>query len=710
MDIDAGPSPEATPFLDLLADFKLNNKHITIDELTNIINNLDPSLQVFKVEGKYADDFRKLVLKELEERVELLFIEITDKIIDKKNPLVSQAIADWKKDTANIAHITKIGTFKINLNFEYKDKMLVSQKVKSVSITYGELLTKYNIFKNAIQTAFAQSSLIKSQSEFIKVFYKNAITTLNMRVSTARDLFDTAGVSAQCEAAHKIDWPSSDFPVPKRFTTTYPEDKTDWNKYCYICGFPINNKYGEPSQCEHILPVFQACTFNCLIQVSTDINAASALRKALYKLEYAGSHACCNILKSNNSFITIDPTQDTPIRINFKYIKELISLITKSKNQSASLECFKLLAELEESKISDFIDARAKEITEDYVTPLVERLNETLKLNKSNGEYATSGIISLFLLLNQFISFEPAIEQTIIGILAGGTMIEKFHKLFLSYATATFITDDLEPIISNLEHKGQSKDDENYLDIIGFIDVDNGVDASGNPYNPSYKELLDRLLAENTTTNNIILPRNLSKDYYKFLSIRDLMSHFTKFYINKIFLNTDNYNNFLLMTNVANYKKEKYPYNIASCTLEIKIKIFFSTLLKQFYPYNATQSSFSAKEKLSLLEFCKAYIGLEFVYIIIYFQHDFHKELQKRLRVEERVEFFSPEITNKINTCCAKYKEYYMEFVTYFFIYQSIHILYTSNFNSLTLDQADGTETETEKKKNNNRTFRRNIL
>ena len=703
MDIDAGPSPEATPFLDLLADFKLNNKHITIDELTNIINNLDPSLQVFKVEGKYADDFRKLVLKELEERVELLFIEITDKIIDKKNPLVSQAIADWKKDTANIAHITKIGTFKINLNFEYKDKMLVSQKVKSVSITYGELLTKYNIFKNAIQTAFAQSSLIKSQSEFIKVFYKNAITTLNMRVSTARDLFDTAGVSAQCEAAHKIDWPSTIIPVPKRFTTTYPEDKTDWNKYCYICGFPINNKYGEPSQCEHILPVFQACTFNCLIQVSTDINAASALRKALYKLEYAGSHACCNILKSNNSFITIDPTQDTPIRINFKYIKELISLITKSKNQSASLECFKLLAELEESKISDFIDARAKEIKDDYVTPLVEGLNETLKLNKSNGEYATSGIISLFLLLNQFISFEPAIEQTIIGILAGGTMIEKFHKLFLSYATATFITDDLEPIISNLEQKGQSKDDENYLDIIGFIDKD-GVDASGNPYNPrynpSYDELLKRLLEENYTTKNIILPRNIPRNTdYKFFSIKDLMSHLAKFYINKNFLNTNNYDDFVQMTKVASYMKEKYPYNIASCTLEIKIKIFFSTLLKQFYPYNATQSSFSAKEKLSLLEFCKAYIGLEFVYIIIYFQHDYHKKSQKVGLLGEQVEFFTDEVIAKINTCCANYKEYYMEFVTYFFIYQSIHILYTSNFNSLTLDQADGTETETEKKK-----------
>jgi hypothetical protein len=177
------------------------------------------------------------------------------------------------------------------------------------------------------------------------------------------------------------------------------------------------------------------------------------------------------------------------------------------------------------------------------------------------------------------------------------------------------------------------------------------------------------------------------------------MSHFTKFYINKNFLNTNNYDDFVQMTNVANYKKEKYPYNIAACTLEIKIKIFFSTLVKQFYPYDATQSSFSAKEKSSLLEFCKAYIGLEFVYIIIYYQDDFHKELQKRLRVEEQVEFFSPEITNKINTCCDNYKEYYMEFVTYFFIYQSIHILYTSNFNSLTLDQADGTETETEKKK-----------
>ena len=695
MEIDAVVPLEATPFHKLLEAFKLNNNGITIDELTNIIDNLDLSLKVFQVEKEYADDFRKLVLYELEERVKELFLKITTKIIDKNDPLVNQAIDEWKKDPTNTDHITKIGTFKIDVNFEYIDKMTQSQKLKPVSITYGELLTKYNIFKSAIQSAFAQSSLITSQSEFIQVFFNNAITTLGMRVSTARDLFDTAGVSAQCDAAHKIDWPSS-IPMPNRFTDTYPDAKKDWKKYCYICGLPINATYGSPSQCEHILPVFQACTFNCLIQVSTDINAASALRKALYKLEYAGSHACCNILKSNNSFIIIDPTKDPPIRINFKYISELISLIiSKSKNQSDSLECFKLLNGLilliGTLPKSDFINARVTEIAENYLTPLVTGLNMTLKRNESDQTYATSGIISLFLLLNQFISFEPAIEQTIIGILTGGTIIKKSNTLFVSYATATFLIKELQPIIADLEVKGQSKDNKNYLDFIGFID-----DV------PSYDELLERLLYLNVYANNFKSPpRSLSMDTdynYKFLSIKDLMSHLAIFYINKNFLNTNNYDDFVQMTNVANYKKEKYPNNIASNLLELKIKNFFSTLVKQFYPYNATQSSFSKREELSLLDFCKAYIGLEFVYIIIYFQHDFHKELQKRVLDENRVEFFTPEIIAKIQICCAKYKHYYMEFVTYFFIYQSIHILNSSNDKSLTLDLTDGAETIQEKK------------
>jgi hypothetical protein len=694
MDIDAGVPLEATPFHKLLDAFKLNNKGITIDELTNIIDKLDPSLQLFEVADDYAEDFRKLVLYELEERVKELFLKITTKIIDKKDPLVNQAIDEWKKDPTNTDHITKIGTFKIDVNFEYIDKMTQSHKLKPVSITYGELLTKYNIFKSAIQSAFAQSSLITSQSEFIQVFFNNAITTLGMRVSTARDLFDTAGVSAQCDAAHKIDWPSSDFPeVPNRFTPTYPEEKKDWKKYCYICGLPINATYGPPSQCEHILPVFQACTFNCLIQVSTDINAASPLRQALYKLEYAGSHACCNILKSNNSFIIIDPTKDPPVSINSKYIVQLITLIiTKSKNLSDSLECFKLLKGLPIStpkSTSDFITAQRNEIKDNYLEPLVTGLNMTLKRNESDQTYATSGIISLFLLLNQFISFEPAIEQTIIGILTGGTIIKKSNMLFVSYATATFLIKQLQPIITELEYKGKYVgDSKNYLDFIGFID-----DV------PSYNELLDRLLTENTATNNITLPRNLSKDSnYKFISIKDLMSHFTVFYINEIFLNINNYDDFSQMINPEHFIQQKYPNNIANNLLELKIKNFFTTLLKQFYPYDATQSSFSAKEKSSLLEFCKAYIGLEFVYIIIYYLHEFHKTLNTQLKVEEQVEFFTREITAKIQICCVKYKQYYMEFVTYFFIYQSIHILNSSNDKSLTLDLTDGAETIQEKK------------
>ena len=675
MEVDGSPPLNATPFHELLETFKLANKTITISELVSIINNLPANLKIFTVEAELVSDFKKLVIEELSKKVDMLFQKITRRIIDTATkpstttkPSIVKAIEEWEADPTNSQHFTKLGTFKINVNFEYIDKMLATQKKKSVTITYGELLTKYTVFKNAIQSAFAKSGLITTQSEFITNFFNDAVNTLNMRVSTARDFFDTAGVSAQCDAADNIDWPA-EYPTPKRFEEKYPTEKKNWRKYCYICGLAINTTY--PSQCEHILPVFEACTFNCLIQVSSDMNTASSLHKALYKLEYAGSHPCCNILKSNNSFITIDTTKDPPISINSKYILKLINLIiTRSQNPEDSLECFKLLGHI----LIPEAEVRKKDIEDNYLKDLVAYLNSTLKAN--DGTFATSGIIALFLTINQFIAFEPAIEQTIIGILTGGTIKKRSNILFHTHATNTFLTRDLEQVIMKLEFNSTNQVDvKNYLDIIGYIDE-----------TPSeYKELI-ATLSGITAYNR---PRGLAIDVdYEFETISDLMSHFEQFFININFLNTNNYDT-SEMINSDYYIPEKYPHTIRSNLLELKIKYFFATLLKQFYPYVAEQSSFSNSEKLSLLHFCKAYIGLEFVYIIIYYRSKVGFDINSADNSGEK---------SKLKKCQDNYKDYYIDFITKFFIYQSIHILSSAGDNSLTPDNADGPDTILQKK------------
>ena len=104
------------------------------------------------------------------------------------------------------------------------------------------------------------------------------------------------------------------------------------------------------------------------------------------------------------------------------------------------------------------------------------------------------------------------------------------------------------------------------------------------------------------------------------------------------------------MINSEYYMPGVYPNNINSNLLEIKIKNFFATLLKQFYPYDAEQSSFSKSEALSLLNFCKAYIGLEFVYIIIYYRSIVGFDINSADDSDEKL---------KLQNCQNKYKEYY---------------------------------------------------
>jgi hypothetical protein len=664
------PIASPTPFRNLLSEFAklIDSQGISIDMLIKSIDNLGEEYKTFKVEDKYLDDFIALVRDELSNRVNSLFKNITDKLI-AKNPQLAHV---FQLSNNSDKDFEKIGNFTIHLS--YYDKKTKTNKEKEVILTYGELLTKYNTFKNIIQSAFSNIELITSQREFTESFFNDAVSTINMHVSTSRDFFDTEGVSKQCDTAYSIKWPYSLIPViPERFSDSY--SYKEWINYCYICGKVINTNNG-PSQCEHILPVFQACTFNCLIQVSTDLVNATPERKALYKLEYAGSHPCCNILKSNNSFINIDPTKDPPISVNYSYIATLLNIIN-SKASDNNSNCYDLL-------IAD-ITAQVKVIDELYLKDLVAYLNSTLKAN--DGTFATSGIILLFLTINQFIAFQPAIEQTIISILSGG--VKKIKKImqFKLYSIDTFFDKELSKIMK-LAYDSKEVDTTNYLDFIGLVtNVDEYQDLL--KYIQNYVELAN-------PARKVVSAQN--PDFF-YTNIRDMMSHMKQFEFHKIFLNTDNFDKMEEMTNPSNYNKVSYPNAGANNLFQEKIKYFFKSLVYQFYGVKSgddeswfttiSDVQISKKEKDSLIEFCKAYIGLEFLYIIIY------KLSIIKIRLEQPFIY-------RLQNCYEKYKQCYITFINYFFIYQSFYILSTNDnitiANLFPIDSMDMNDKEDLKK------------
>ena len=639
------PIASPTPFRNLLSEFAklIDSQGISIDMLIKSIDNLSEEYKTFEVEANYLDDFIALVRDELSNRVNALFKNITDKLI-ANNPQLAQV---FQLSNNSDKDFEKIGNFTIHLS--YYDMKTKTNKEKEVILTYGELLTKYNTFKNIIQSAFSNIELITSQREFTESFFNDAVSTINMHVSTSRDFFDTEDVSKQCDTAYSINWP---YPlIPKRFSDSYSHK--EWRNYCYICGKVINTNNG-PSQCEHILPVFQACTFNCLIQVSTDLVNATPERKALYKLEYAGSHPCCNILKSNNSFINIDPTKDPPISVNYSYIHTLLNIIN-SKASDNNSNCYDLL-------IAN-IAAQVKVIDELYLKDLVAYLNSTLKAN--DGTFATSGIILLFLTINQFIAFQPAIEQTIIGILSGGVKKIKKMMQFKLYSIDTFLDKELSKIMK-LAYDSKEVDTTNYLNFIGLVTNED-----------EYKYLLEYVqrYVQLLTPARRFLDGSRNSDFF-YTNIRDMMSHIKPFEYHKKFLNTDNFNNMEEMTNPSNYKEVSYPNAGTNNLFQEKIKYFFKSLVYQFYGVKSgddeswfttiSDVQISKKEKDSLIEFCKAYIGLEFLYIIIY----------KLSIIEIKLE--QPFI-DRLQNCYEKYKQCYITFINYFFIYQSFYILSTND-------------------------------
>jgi len=609
----------------------INNAQIfnSVTELENWFTN--NNIAVYKFDpNKEVGNFNKYICSAFSTLLDITFLEITNKLITKVSGGGVQL---------TYAQLAAAGHFTIEVKFP--DTTTKSHKMRKYTVSYSDMLTKFNVFKQAIDKAFDTTDIYITQSDFMKKFFNETLSLLNMNIGEARKLFESIPATEQCEIANNIPWPGT--PTPNRFTTPF-----HWQRYCYICGNPITAAY--PAQCEHIIPLMQACAFNCLIQNSTNMTTASAESKQLFKLEYAGAHKCCNLLK-NISFITININKNPPITINTKAI---FKLLTEIRDRAAGPDDNRRLGCVNVPKFD--INKRVVDIITNYLQPIVDLLNAKLQA-PTGTSYSSSGLILLYIRINQFLAFQPSIEQTILSILTGSVKTEMIHIKVLTSTPFKIRTKLEKEIIDKLKTQSYtsiSSVNSHHLLDIGFEQI--YVD-----------EIRKHIIAKADFTD----PRG---QYASFLSLFNYIKGFLSYPSIKIFQSYDyffNINHPSNSFNISHFRHVKYPPTAASSPLTKKIKYFFKSLINMFY--SEDRQTISKKEEDALSNLCKKYIGMEFTYIISYYLENTEWPDLERLK-------------NTRQTCHDNYAISYIQFVTHFFIYQLLNILYLLDYITPIID------------------------
>jgi hypothetical protein len=621
---------EHSDFQSTLFKTLINNAQIfnSVTELENWFTN--NNIAVYKFDpNKEVGNFNKYICSAFSTLLDITFLEITNKLIAQ----VSGGVQYTYDQLAAAGHFT--------IEVKFPDTTTKSHKMRKYTVSYSDMLTKFNVFKQAIDKAFDTTDIYITQSDFMKKFFNETLSLLNMNIGEARKLFESIPATEQCEIANNIPWPGT--PTPNRFNTQF-----HWQRYCYICGNPITAAY--PAQCEHIIPLMQACAFNCLIQNSTNMTTASAESKQLFKLEYAGAHKCCNLLK-NISFITININNNPPITINKKAIYKLLNEIrarATGPDDNGRLGCI---------NVDDFnIHERVDYIITNYLQPIVDLLNAKLQA-PTGTSYSSSGLILLYIRINQFLAFQPSIEQTILSILTGSVKTEMIHIKVLTSTPFKIRTKLEKEIIDKLKTQSYtsiSSVNSHHLLDIGFEQI--YVD-----------EIRKHIIAKADFTD----PRG---QYASFLSLFNYIKGFLSYPSIKIFQSYDyffNINHPSNSFNISHFRHVKYPPTAASSPLTKKIKYFFKSLINMFY--SEDRQTISKKEEDALSNLCKKYIGMEFTYIISYYLENTGWPDLERLK-------------NTRQTCHDNYAISYIQFVTHFFIYQLLNILYLLDYITPIID------------------------
>ena len=186
----------------------------------------------------------------------------------------------------------------------------------------------------------------------------------------------------------------------------------DWNSNtCYLCGQKIIK--GQNEELEHIVPVAEAFAVLDIIQdnqtefkrkLDDTMKDEKKNTYTKYLLEYRRSHACCNQLKSNTSFLHWDKgnyvVNESVLR---NFFARLHSVIGERKFRGEREVCGnQQLKNQKEKNKKRFIDLRTTDVTNNYLNPIATFV--TKQRSKLGGN-----MMELSYLANQALSVHPVI-------------------------------------------------------------------------------------------------------------------------------------------------------------------------------------------------------------------------------------------------------------------------------------------------------------
>lgn len=151
---------------------------------------------------------------------------------------------------------------------------------------------------------------------------------------------------------------------------------------CYICGLPIREE--DPTKtttdCEHILPIAHAVVLLDLYKGSEKDVVSN-----LMKMEYEWSHTCCNMIKSETSFIRFNEGKEKKNQPPFEFNDQVLHQIYNgSKNEHCSkfqdnfvqkLQNYKIDQKLIFSNKKNFVDKRKDALMHGKVGEIIRWLN-----------------------------------------------------------------------------------------------------------------------------------------------------------------------------------------------------------------------------------------------------------------------------------------------------------------------------------------------
>jgi hypothetical protein len=288
--------------------------------------------------------------------------------------------------TKNRVLITAFGTFDPR-------KRKIRNLSELCSLKAGELFS--HVFKLSTQARFTYND--------------DSVDTY----SAARDWFERADATQQCEN-----------------TAPGKKDHLEQSDLCYICGLPliINLKQNGPLECEHVLPVAQACLFLDLyrseykeIMKTGNVKLTSLQQQIKENLavEYNWAHQCCNQIKSSISFVKFDETRNEfvlDVDSSTKILKGIF--YGKMKNKQGIEEDRKYCKDIKAQLVKKYgsFNAFLNERLELQQKKTTQSLNQTIKpilviLNKNynSKERKNKGFYFLSILSNLILAADATL-------------------------------------------------------------------------------------------------------------------------------------------------------------------------------------------------------------------------------------------------------------------------------------------------------------